>query len=332
MLFSELSLQMPPVLVIGATGFVGRHLVAQLSQAGARVVLPVRRLDQRAMALTMLPRVEVVITDVGDDTALRSAMRGAGAVINLAGLLHSRRGQPYGPDFAAVHVELPRRIVAACAAAGVPRYLHMSALGAAADGPSMYQRSKAAGEAAASANPAVAATVFRPSVIFGPEDNFLNLFARLQRHLPLLPLGGAGARFQPVFVSDVAAAFVQALLRPASLGRVVELGGPKVYTLRQLVQLAGAWSGHPRPVLGLPPALARLQALLLEWAPGGPLMSRDNLDSMRVDNVLAPVAAGTQVLTAAALGIKLTALEAVAPRYLGARPDRLDDFRSRAGR
>jgi NADH dehydrogenase len=167
-------------------------------------------------------------------------------------------------------------------------------------------RSKAAGEAAALAEPALAVTIFRPSVVFGEGDSFLNLFASLQKFLPVVALGGADARFQPVYVEDVVHAFVAALEDQATIGQVVELVGPKVYTLRELVQLAGRYSGHARPVIGLPPFMARLQAWFLEHAPGGPLMSRDNLDSMRVDNV---ASAGTVAMP--------TAPEDVAPFYLG---------------
>jgi NADH dehydrogenase len=225
---------------------------------------------------------------------------------------------------------LPHRIAAACALEGVPRYLHMSALGADRNGPSMYQRSKADGEAAAASQPSVAATIFRPSVVFGPEDKFLNMFARLQRHLPVVPLACAHARFQPVYVGDVAEAFVRALLDPHTAGLTYELGGPQVYELGDLVRLAGRYAGHERKVIALPDALARLQAMLFELLPGEPVITRDNLDSMKVDNVLQP-SRDNKVLTTAALGIKLTALEAVAPQYL-APPGGLDVLRARAGR
>lgn len=321
-------LAMHTVLLVGGAGFIGSHLAAKLAAAGARVVVPTRRFE-RAKHLIFLPRLEVVQANVQDDADLHRLVRGADVVVNLVGLLHSRPGTPYGPDFARAHVELPRRIVAACVAHGVSRYLHMSALGAAVDGPSMYARSKAAGELAASAGTSLATTIFRPSVVFGPEDNFLNMFASMQKLLPVMPLGGADARFQPVYVQDVAQAFVNALLLPASRGQVVELGGPDVYTLRQLVQLAGEYAGHKRPVIALPPPLARLQALLLEWAPGGPLMSRDNLDSLSVDNVLSPSSAA---LTAQDLGVALTSLAAVAPHYLSSAPSHLDAFRKTHGR
>jgi NADH dehydrogenase len=174
----------------------------------------------------------------------------------------------------------------------------------------------------------VAATIFRPSVVFGPEDNFLNMFARMQRWMPVVPLACAGAEFQPVFVGDVAQAYLHALRDLKTRHLVFALGGPAIYTLAELVRLAGRWSHHERPIVELSPALGRLQALLLEMMPGTPLMTRDNLDSMKADNVLDPA---IQALNAATLGIKLTALEAVAPHYLSPR-ERFDEFRGRAGR
>jgi NADH dehydrogenase len=321
------------VVLFGGTGFIGSHLAAQLSEQNLDIEV-VTRHEQHAMHLMPLPGVDIVEADLRDDAALRRLVTGKDAVINLVGILYGHRGTPYGPEFRHAHVELPRRIVEACAAGGVPRYLHMSALGASPDGPSMYQRSKADGERAARSRPEVAATIFRPSVVFGPEDNFLNMFARLQRHLPVVPLASAHARFQPIYVGDVAQAFVRALLDPHTAGKIYELGGPRVYTLGELVRLAGRYSGHERKIVALPDGLARLQAAVLELMPGTPLVSRDNLDSMKVDNVVHPshvADSSGQVLTAEALGIKLTALEAVAPQYLSPSGG-LDVLRARAGR
>jgi uncharacterized protein YbjT (DUF2867 family) len=315
------------VVVFGGSGFIGAHLVARLSAAGARVIVPTRRAE-RAKHLIFLPRVEVVEADIHDDATLGRLMAGIDAAINLVGLLHSRPGKPYGPNFKRAHVDLPRRIVTACAAARVPRYLHMSALGADTNGPSMYQRSKADGEVAARAAPTVAATIFRPSVVFGEGDRFLNTFARLQKWLPCIPLAGAETDFQPVYAGDVAQAFVNALGDLKTRHLVFELGGPRIYSLAELVRLAGKYAHHPRPVFGIPEPLARLQAALFALLPGDPLVSADNLDSMKVDNVVDPV---IQATTAAALRIKLTPLEAIAPHYLSPA-ERFDDFRARAGR
>jgi NADH dehydrogenase len=316
------------VVMFGGTGFIGTHLAARLCDRGVSTVVPTRH-TSHGMHLMPLG-VDVVQADPYDDTALRKLVAGRTAVINLVGILHSRRGAPYGPDFLRAHVDLPRRIAAACAAEGVPRYLHMSALGADRNGPSMYLRSKADGEAAATSQSAVATTIFRPSVVFGPEDKFLNTFARLQRHLPVVPLACAHARFQPVYVGDVAEAFVRALLDPHTAGLTYELGGPQVYELAELVRLAGRYAGHERKVIALPDGLARLQARVFELLPGEPVITRDNLDSMKVDNVVHP-STNNKVLTTTALGIKLTALESVAPQYL-APPGGLDVLRTRAGR
>jgi uncharacterized protein YbjT (DUF2867 family) len=315
------------VVVFGGSGFIGRHLVARLATRGARIIVPTRRLE-RARDLALLPRVEAVEGDMFDDAFLARVLAGCDAAINLVGVLHSKPGKPYGPQFARAHVELPRRLAAACAAAGVPRLLHMSALGADVNGPSMYQRSKAAGELAARSAPTVAATIFRPAAVFGPGDNFLTLFARLQKWLPVVPMAAVDVDFQPVYVGDVADAFVHALGDLKTRHQVYELGGPAIYSLAELVRLAGRYSGHPRPIISLPASLGHVQAFLFELLPGEPVLSRDNLDSMQLDNVVDPA---VQAVTAAKLGVRLTALEAIAPQYL-APADRFDQFRARAGR
>ncbi len=298
------------ILLIGGSGFIGTHIAARLADAGYRVVVPTRRYA-RARHLLVLPTVQVVEADIFNPAQLDRLLQGCDAVINLVGVLHSRPGKPWGPGFERAHVELPRQLVQACQRQGVRRVLHMCALGAAADAPSMYQRSKAEGEKRMLES-GLDVTSFRPSVVFGPEDQFLNLFAQLQRWLPVMALGGADAKFQPVFVGDVADAFVRALDDRAAIGKTYELVGPHVYTLRELVRLAGVYSGHPRPVIALPAAVARLQAGLFEFLPGEPLMSRDNLDSMQADNV----ASGRHPLPPQ---WHPQPLEAVAPDYLAPR-------------
>jgi NADH dehydrogenase len=319
---------MNKILVIGGAGFVGRHIVARLVGQGLRVTVPTRH-RARAGHLILLPTVEVVESDVSNDDALDLLLRDHDAVINLVGILQGSRGTPYGREFARAHVELPKRIVAGCTRHGVGRYLHMSALGADPQGPSMYQRSKGDGEAAVRAS-SLDWTIFQPSVIFGPEDRFLNTFATLAKVFPVLPIGGADVRFQPVWIGDVAQAFVNALDNRATYRKSYELVGPRVYTLRELVQFAAAASGHPRPVLALPGGIAQLQARMMELAPGEPLMSRDNLDSMKVDNI----ASRQPYVPAPELGITPTAMEAEAPRYLSGQTvrTRLDAFRARARR
>jgi len=270
--------------------------------------------------LCVLPTATVVEADVYDPATLAGLVAGQDAVINLVGVLHSRYGSPYGADHARAHVALPTRLAAACVAAGVRRLLHVSALNAESGGPSQYLRSKGDGEAALhAAGDALDLTVFRPSVIFGPGDSFLNLFARLQRLAPLLPLGRPHARFQPVFVGDVAATIIDSLERRESFGRTYCLCGPRVYTLAELVRYAGEQSGRPRPILALPEALARIQAGLLELLPHPP-MSVDNLDSMDVDSVCPEGA----ILP---FGRVPCSIESVAPAYLAeAGPRRLSGF------
>jgi uncharacterized protein YbjT (DUF2867 family) len=296
---------MKRILVLGGTGFVGRHLCKELARLQYRVTVPTR---SRAQSFQSLPFADLVQADIHDEAALARLISGHDAVVHLVAILH---GDLF--KFEHVHVELARKIARACLDSGVPRLVHVSALGAAKDAPSMYQRSKAAGEAVLQGSQ-LDWTVLRPSVIFGEGDQFLALFARLQEALPVMPLAGADTLFQPVWVGDVVSAVVQCLQRNDTGKRTYEVCGPDRFTLRQLVQMAGRLSGHPRPVIGLPPVLARLQALMMELAPGQPLMSRDNLDSMKVSNVASGNLPGLD-----ALGISPSALAAIAPTYLGKR-------------
>lgn len=315
---------MSRLLVIGGSGFIGSHVVARLVQAGHGVVVPTRR-RQRARHLLLLPTVEVIEADVHDDPTLDRLVAGCDAVINLVGILHSRGGTPYGADFARAHVELPRRITDACHKTGVRRLIHLSALGARPDAPSEYLRSKAAGEEVLiAARTRIDATVLRPSVVFGPEDRFLNLFAGLQKVLPLMLLACPQAKFQPVHVADVAECVLRALGDGASIHHSYDLCGPKVYTLRELVRFAGAASGHRRLIVGLPDSLAYLQALVLEFLPVK-LMSRDNLRSMQVPSVCA---------CAFPFGMHPLSMEAAAPEWLsrGGLHARYNLYRCRAGR
>lgn len=246
------------IAVIGGSGFIGSHLVSALVEIGKDVRIATRR-RYNARHLTLLP-IDVIEADVYDPVQLASFVENADAVINLVGTLHGRRGDPYGPEFARVHVELPTKIAAACEGKGVHRLIHFSALGAASNGPSMYLRSKGDGEKAVHAS-SLATTVFRPSVVFGPEDELLNKFAFLQRVFPLIPLAMPDAKFQPVFVGDVAKAIVNVLDLDAASGRTYELGGPSVYTLEQLVRYCGDVIGRHARIVRLPETLARLQAM-----------------------------------------------------------------------
>ncbi len=308
------------ILVLGGSGFVGRHLVNRLVEDGWSVVVPTRQ-RERAKHLILLPTVEVLEADVHDPAALARLAAGADAAINLVGILNeSRRG-----DFERAHTELARKLVDACRTAAVPRLLHMSALHADPAGPSRYLRSKGAAEALV-AESTLAWTILRPSVIFGREDSFLNLFARLERLLPVIALACAHARFQPVYVGDVANAFVRTLHDDRSQGQRYALCGPKVYTLRELVAYVGELTGYRRPIVPLGAWLGTLQAWLLERLPGT-LLSRDNLASMSIDSVCD---GGQPPLFSA----PPVALEAVAPQYLSpaATRSRYSALRAQGGR
>ena len=311
------------VLVLGGSGFVGRHVCEQLVRAGHEVTVPTRHASHAA-SVQMLPGLTVQATHALDEATLTSLMQGHDAVINLIGVLHGNEDR-----FEQVHVQLPRRIAAAMQATGVQRLVHVSALGADPNGPSMYQRSKARGEAVLQAAN-LELTVLRPSVMFGPEDHFLNLFADLQHTFPFVPLAGSDTRFQPVWVVDVAMAIVRSLHERRTIGQTYEACGPEIFTLAELVKRSGQWAGVKdgvgRPVIPLPRWVGWLQALGMEMLPGEPLMSRDNLASMQVDNVASGQLPGLQ-----AMGITPAALSGVAPTYLGHKGprSRLDSWRAR---
>jgi NADH dehydrogenase len=305
---------MKNVLILGGTGFVGSHVCEKLVRAGWNVTLATRR-RSNARSLLHLPSLAMQELDVHNPVALERVAQGQDAVINLVAILHGTQAA-----FNKVHVELPQKIAKACASAGISRLVHVSALGANAQKPdslpSMYLRSKSQGEAELLAGcKQLALTILRPSVIFGQGDQFLNVFASLQKIFPFMPLAGADARFQPVWVEDVAAAVVKALERGGTGVQTLEACGPEVFTLKQLVELsatlAGVNRGHGRPVFGIPHWAGELQARMMELMPGAPLMSRDNLASMQVPNVATP---GMPDLSA--LGIQAAALQPIAADYL----------------
>lgn len=313
------------IALIGGSGFIGTHLANALVAAGKNVRVATRR-RSHASHLTMLP-LDVIELDVFDHVELARFVEGVDAVINLAGTLHGRRGTPYGPEFAKLHVELPSKIAAACEGKGVHRLIHLSAINADPNGPSMYLRSKGDGEKAVRAAAQLATTIFRPSVVFGPEDHFLNTFAVLERLFPVLPLAKADAKFQPVYVGDVVKAIVGTLDLDAAHGKTYELGGPTVYTLEALVRYCGEVIGRHARIVRLPDALAYMQALTFESLPGAPLITRDNLDSMSRDAVLSGPLAPELKLTP-------VAVEAIAPTYLNdaSLRSRFNVFRTTAGR
>jgi NADH dehydrogenase len=319
---------MKKIFVLGATGFVGTHVCEKLARQGWAITVVTRR-RMNAQAIQHLPRLTVLELNVHDEVALAGALAGHDAVVNLVAILHGTQA-----EFERVHVALPKKLAHACVKTGVKQLVHVSALGADALqpelAPSMYLRTKGEGEAvliqaATGAGADLAAhdgfdlSILRPSVIFGEQDKFLNLFASLQRILPVLPLAGAHVRFQPVWVEDVASAVVRCLdgvANSLSSPRIIEAFGPKVFTLKQLAQLSaqlsGIADGYGRPVISLPDWAGRLQATLMGLAPGAPMMSTDNLDSMKVDNVASFKHSGLEVL-----GITPAALVPIAQGYLG---------------
>lgn len=302
------------VLVLGGTGFVGRHVCEKLHRHGWHITVPTRQ-TAKAAGVQHLPRVEVVEANVHEPRQLLRLLDGQQAVVNLVGILHGRED-----DFDRVHVELPLSLAEACLADAACRLVHLSALGAALDAPSMYLRSKARGEEVLRAT-GLALTLLRPSVVFGAGDRFLNLFAQLQAVLPVLALAGADSRLQPVWVEDLANAVAACLEDDArgraSIGQTFECVGPEVLSLRELVQLAGRLGSTQRPVIGLPWALGRAQAALMECLPGEPLLSRDNVDSLRVPNVATGQWPGLEQL-----GIVPASVHSIAPVYLGGRAAR----------
>lgn len=316
----------PRILVLGGSGFVGTHVCEQLARMGWRITVPTRR-AVNAAKVQSLPGLTVIEASVHSEADLDRLMPGHDAVVNLVAVLHGSEER-----FDNVHVQLPSKIANAMKKAGVQRLVQVSALGADLQGPSMYQRSKARGEVVLQ-NAGLQLSLLRPSVIFGAEDKFLNLFADLQVLAPFMPLAGSGTRFQPVWVSDVANAVVTCLQKPDTIGQTYELCGPDVLTLGELVKLSGQWAGvnqgRGRAVLPLPQWVGWLQAFAMELAPGEPLMSRDNLASMKVDNV-----ATGQWPDLSALGIHAASAAGVAPSYLGHRGPRskLNRWRSGAGR
>lgn len=311
------------VTLLGGTGFVGRSLAHHIAATGARVRV-ITRLAKRARPLLVLPTIEVVEANPYDPSALISSFRGEDAVINLVGALHD---SPRG-TFDRAHVELPKKVFAAARDAGVKRVLHMSALGASDVGPSHYLKSRGRGEMVAQAAMRDCdVTIFRPSVIFGADDNFTNLFARMAAVAPFLPLARADARFQPVHVEDVARAMAASLARRETIGQIYDLGGPDILTLKQIVQASAQAAGHRRPILSLGSTLSYLQALALEWVPGGPIMTRDNLASMAIDNIAANA-------WPKAFGFQPVAMATTMAEYLGNQTPRgrYDNYRAGAGR
>lgn len=310
------------IAVLGGAGFVGSCLVAKLNDAGYQVKVITRRRES-AKHLILLPNVQVIECNIANTYGLKEAFKGCDAVINLIGILHESGKQ----TFDAVHHELPRRLAQLCDEVNIKRFVHMSALQASNNAPSQYLRSKAAGEAAVSEfNKKLVITIFRPSVIFGRGDSFINLFANLIKFSPVIPLAMPEAKFQPIWVEDVAQAFVNALENTTTYGKIYELGGPQIFTLRELVQKVMTILGKKRPIIGLNDRLSMAQAFMMELMPIK-LMTRDNVRSMQVDNICS-----TSI--APELDIAPAALDIIVPEYLLNTDARgaYDGYRAAAGR
>ena len=296
------------VTVFGGSGFIGRHLIGRLARQGWTVRVAVRRPSRAGFLKPMgdVGQITPIRAPIQDQVAVESAVAGADAVINLVGILFER-----GPQtFAAVHAHGAQTVATAAAAAGVERLVQISALGADQHSEVGYARSKGAGEAAVQAA-FPNAVILRPSVVFGPEDGFFNRFAIMARLSPVLPLiGGGGARFQPVYVGDVGDAIAKSVTDPACAGRTYELGGPHIYTFKELMELLLRQIHRRRLLVPWPFALADLQAAFFELLPVPPL-TRDQVRMLRRDTVVTEGA-----LTLADLGIAATAAEVILPSYL----------------
>jgi uncharacterized protein YbjT (DUF2867 family) len=298
----------PVATIFGGTGFIGRHTIKKLADTGAVIRVATRHPSQANVLRTGGARGQVVPmqVDVGNDRMLAAAIDGADLVINLVGIL-AERGRS---TFQRIHAELPGRIGAAARRAGVQRLVHISAIGADPAASARYAASKGAGEIALrDAFPA--ATILRPSIVFGSDDHFFNRFGAMTRFSPVLPLiGGGKTRFQPVWVGDVAQAIAHALTDEQAAGRVFELGGPTVHRFEELMQLLLREIRRERLLLPIPFRIAELLADLTGWVPGAPL-TRDQVELLKRDNVVQPGAA-----TLADLGIEATAMELILPTYL----------------
>ena len=313
------------VTVFGGSGFIGRHTIRALAKRDFRIRVAVRRPDL-AGHLQPLGRVGQIMpmqANIRYPDSIAAAARDAQVVVNLVGVLAASGAQ----TFDAVQAEGAASVAQAAAAAGA-RFVHMSAIGADESSVSDYARTKALGEKAAFAA-VPSATVFRPSVVFGPEDQFTNRFATLARALPLLPLiGGGETKLQPVFVGDVAAAIADAVEGKAQPGAVYELGGPDVLTLRQVQEYVLKTIERRRLLVPLPFGLAKLKAAVLQFAPGPLKLTPDQVELLRIDNVVSQAAQDAN-LTLQGLNIVPTSLEKVAPSYLW-RFRRTGQFRTKA--
>ncbi len=296
------------VTVFGASGFVGRHIVRLLADRGVRVRAACRDPERAAFLKTMgeVGQISLPQANLRFPKSIAAAVEGADAVINLVGLLYQKGPQ----SFDAIHAKGARAVAKAAKEAGVDRLIQMSAIGADSKSNALYGRSKAAGEAAV-LEEFSNATILRPSVIFGPEDNFVNLFASLARFTPVMPLiGGGQTKFQPVYVGDVAAAVWKILQEPATAGQVFEFGGPREISFEEILRYICEQTGRRRHFVPMPFALAKIDAFFLQLLPK-PLLTVDQIEMLKTDNVVSGNAPGLD-----ALGVNATPIESILPTYI----------------
>lgn len=296
------------VTVFGGSGFLGRHIVRELAAAGTRVRVAVR--DPEG-ALFLKPMGDVgqivpIFANVRDRASVTAAVQGVDAVVNLVGILHEGGAQ----KFSAVQAEGAKNVAEAAAGEGVAKMVHLSAIGVKSDHRSEYAKTKAAGEEAVrKAMPQ--ATILRPSVVFGPQDDFFNRFGEMARLSPFLPLiGGGHTRFQPVYVGDVAEAAFNALCDDAYAGRTFELGGPDIFTFKEIMKLVIAYSGHKCTLMPIPFWAAKIQGAVLSLLPNPPITA-DQVELLKHDNVV-----GAGMPTLADIGVTATSVHAVLPTYM----------------
>jgi uncharacterized protein YbjT (DUF2867 family) len=296
------------IAVLGGSGFIGRYIVRRLAQRGAVVVVGCRHADNAKFLQPMgdVGQIAVLNLDIADEKLLSAFLAGSDALVNCVGILHEHGSQTF--DLA--HRTGPARLARLAREAGIGRFVHFSAIGADSRSTSAYARTKAAGEEAIrDAFPTV--TILRPSVVFGPEDQFFNRFAAIAMISPVLPLiGGGHTRFQPVYVGDVADAVVRCLDDAQTEGRTYELGGPEIYSMRELLELLLREIRRQRILIDLPFGLAALQARFLSLLPNPPL-TPDQVELLKADNIVSPGA-----MTLQSLGIVPTPIAAILPSYL----------------
>jgi len=306
------------ICIIGGTGFVGSHLCAELVKRGHHVKVLTRQREQNRHLL-VLPSLQLVQADVHNENELKQHFENSDAVINLIGILNEKRHD--GSGFHMAHVELARKVITICSTCKVPRLLHMSALNASPDEKSFYLRTKGEAENYVHTFAAnkIAVTSFRPSVIFGAEDSFVNRFANLLKFTPLaLPLACSKTRFAPVYVDDVAQVMADAIDDTSTFDQRINLCGPKRYSLKELVRYISQVSNQPRIIIGLPNWASKLQANILEYFPGKPF-SKDNYLSLQKDSICPDASTCT------------TSMESIVPKYINSDPhhERMETYRTK---